>query len=193
MSWMDNKVESDIQTALQSQYIQTSLEQNTSRITDAGFQSYLQNAPIPRFYVNSFSNTFATSATTVVLYNSNGTPYVDPYRMLVPTTGVATIPIDGFYEICFNFKADTGTTGYLHAKIIDNASAYIYGNEAQWNAAATGFMGFTIGTLVPLKAGTTFRVDITNFTGGTVTASVGAFSAVWTAPYNQYTTGPGGN
>lgn len=193
MSWMDSHVEGDIQTALQSQSIQTALEANTSRITDAGFQSFLTNAPIPRFYTNSFNTTFPAAATTCI-YGAAGLH--DPYSMLNITTGFVTIPIDGYYHFhwtMFSTNAPAATAGVFYADIC-NANPVVarYGSTLV-DAEAGIAIVLHVDALTPFRQGSKVAVVCTNTNATTITPASGSFSGTWVAPYNQYTTGPGGN
>src|SRR5712675_230697 len=103
-NWMRGHEISDVQTAIQSSTIQTALEANTSKITDAGFQSYLTNAPIPRCAGDTPTGTYTGGGAVSNVIWSN--KIFDPYGILNSTTGIIVAPISGFYQVGFSV---TGT------------------------------------------------------------------------------------
>ena len=192
MSWMDERiVTSDIQTAVQSQTIQTALEANTSKITDAGFQSYLTSAPIPRFQYTTITGTYATGAVT----NTNWTTVnaIDPYAMMAPATGSITIPIDGFYQLNFGLKTvAVGAAGYIEVGWITGGVNRISTTLATGGAALGTFYGLSAPYGAFWRQGTVLNTWIGNTTGGAFTAASFDFiyvSGVWCAPYANYVGG----
>lgn len=186
MSWLEKQESSNIQTALQSQAIQSNLEKNSQGLSDQAFNSYLTNSPIPRFYNNSFTSTFTSGADTTVTYAANASQSFDPYGMLAVATGIVTIPRDGFYQWLFNIVGSGGTAGFVFTRIIDTAGAQIGVTLSTPSLAAGGAFDFTVVALKPHRAGDTVRVKLNNSSGGLYTPSEGSFGGVWVAPFNQY-------
>src|SRR4051812_5724092 len=97
-NWLDRGTTTDVQTAIQTQTIQTALEQNTSQLSDAALQSFLSNAPIPRCIVLPTAGTLLpVSVETTINFTKVSSSTFDPYSM--NTGNVFTVPIDGFYNI----------------------------------------------------------------------------------------------
>lgn len=188
--WMKNSEQTDIQTAIQSQAIQTVLEKSTSGLTDAAFQSYLTNAPIPRaYYLGPASNTIANAANTYFQWAKAGSH--DPYAMLSPLTTYFTTtanscliaPISGYY-ICSAsiIGASAAAAGFPSFQMYLNGVLVSAGDFAN---VGTGFAGF-VGWTGPMNAGDPIAFLMQNNTGGLFTSSNGHFSLTWVAPYNQY-------
>lgn len=193
--WMKDSTVSDVQTAIQTQTIQTALERNNSGLTDVAFTSYLQNAPIPRFYVGTISGTFSTGIVTAAWTTAGGLSgnYHDPYNMLVPTTGVFTFPIDGYYLVSF-LMIGTGTAGAYVQLLLQNVGTVNYVAQILTTSSAPAATNYqnTLSIVLPWRAGNTARVQIGNGGAANLSPIVGSLSCVWCAPYNNYTT-QGGN
>lgn len=197
--WMDTGTEVDVQRAIDSQAIQTALERQSSGLSDVALQSYLTNAPIPRFAVNAFNTAFANGVGTVCTYQAGGSIYYDPYQMLNLTTGNVTIPIDGFYAIEYYATCNGGgVAGYFQ---------YIMQTAIGAGGTCVPFLGSSltpgagaachgaIAAVRPFTAGNVINVLVVNQTGGAMAASEGYFGGAWVAPYKNFknTTTQGGN
>lgn len=185
--WMKNSVESDVNTAIQSQTIQTALERNASVLTDSAFQSFLTNAPIPRLYYDS-SPTVIGIGNNTITWNTVGS--VDPYSMMVPTTGIITIPIDGWYSGMWTFSGTSATpTSSIDVAWMNGAkTVFITRNFPTYYIPAPTNYACNEPFIQPLRAGSTILVNLG--TGFTLTTSTCRISLVWQAPYNTY---QGGN
>lgn len=189
--WMKNSVEGDVQTAIQTQTIQTVMEQNSSKLSDVAFQSYLTNAPIPRMFYTGNNSTFTAAANVTAKWLSVGA--IDPYTIQDVSTGLMTIPIDGFYTGNFWIQCTSTAGGSFQISWMDSTKTIIYGTSGinDYVAAAGNYMG-SAPMLYPFRAGSKILVNIGNNTATTL-AFVGGnntqVSLVWTAPFNQYTGG----
>lgn len=191
--WMQSRVDDDsIQLAIQSQSIQTALEANTSKITDAGFQSFLTSAPIPRFY-NAAAMTSAHLTATNVVATFNAATSFDPYKMFDGATGTITAPISGFYHFWFNLSTVSTVAGGFIQMIWLSAAGGALSQEFYLPnpGGATFQMGLPV--IVPCTAGDTIRLQIGNNTPGTLGSLAPIMSGYWNAPYNTYTTSAGGS
>lgn len=189
MNWLDKQPSNDIQTAIQSQSLQTALEANTSKISDAGFQSFLTNAPIPRFYAPTLIGTYNAVANTIATFSQAG--YVDPYKMLAPTTGIVTFPIDGFYSLFATLNATGSAASFVQIYFLSTASAIL---SIQGTAAiATNVYQLAVPLVAAFKAGDTVRMNVANNGAAALSGVTGAMGGVWCGPYYNYTTGAGGN
>lgn len=201
--WMKQQSINDVQTAIQSQTIQTALERNNSALTDAAFQSFLTNAPIPRGYFTPSTNTTIPNNTETVLNFALADKTYDPFNILFQAN-TFRIPIDGFYTIqgSFNYLQPAGAGTYQHYGAIKSVSG-TYGTAF---IAITEGLGVLIGAsspshIIPLVAVRPFRAgdtfDIVGFQVSSASetntgAAYASFGIVWNAPYYQYTT-QGGN
>lgn len=189
--WMKNSEQKDIQTAIQTQTIQTALERNTSGLTDQAFQSYLTNAPIPRCYFHTISGTIpGAGAQTVLTWTAVGAH--DPYRFW-DGTSTFTIPIDGYYA-CTWIAYTTGSAGsYFQTMWALNGALVAEHTHTDLVAAAGNFQcGVTI--QAPFVAGSKLTAVAGNSGAAAMTpqAALTHLSIVWLAPYNNYSTA-GGN
>lgn len=191
--WMQSRVDDDsIQLAIQSQSIQTALEANTSKITDAGFQSFLTSAPIPRFYNNSaITSAHATATNVVATFNTNVT--LDPGKMFDAATGTITVPISGFYHCWFNLSTVSSIAGgFVQLVWLSAGGGTLSQVFAVPNPGGATFQ-IEINTILPASGGDTIRLQIGNNTPGTLGTFASLMSAYWVAPYNTYTTSAGGS
>lgn len=207
--WMLGRDISDIQIAIESQTLQTAFEKQASTISDAGFQSFLQNAPIPRIYMEAqgAGQVINTGALTDLVWGQAARLY-DPYSMhLAANTTDVTIPVDGFYSF------------YCNTNFISPAVAAVWEYELQFTTiqskvygagiildviigaapivAGTEQWALNIVMNKPFNQGDSFKVQIFQSSGGAVTLGAAGFKTsiggTWSAPYKQFTTGAGGN
>lgn len=194
MNWFEDQPLTDVQTAIQSQAIQTVLEQNTSRVTDSGFQSFLQNAPIPRCFYTTPTGAYGI-ALSPFTWSRVGAH--DPYAMLDTATSTTfTIPVDGYYNVVLGVFGAGGAAGFVSGQINDTAAGTNLAVQLMNTpAAATGNYIFTVTYQGPMRAGFKINGAINNASSAVITfATAGTFmSFTWVAPYNTYTTGAGGN
>lgn len=198
--WMKNHIESDVQTAIQTQTIQTALERNTAALSDAAFQSFLSNAPIPRVYlIQSAAQAVAAVTTTPIAYNQAGRVY-DPYQML--STGSTTtiiIPVAGFYTFVatvgysvagiYTGRFMTFTTGVSKRLGSGVTIMQYFAGDGAGESANNGNMSAVL--LAPFDAGDTFLVSCSHNGGAGINTVAGltTLAGVWNSPYSQYTGG----
>lgn len=197
MSWMQNHETSDIQTAIQSQSIQTVLEKNNTNLSDGAFQSLLANAPIPRVYlIQSAAQSVPATTTTPIVWNQAGRVH-DPYAMLATgSTTTIIIPVGGYYTFMFacqfsvvgNYSGRfaTFTTGV--SKRLGSAVTILqtFFGDGAGESANSGNINTTL--VAPFDAGDSFFVSVSHNGGaGINTSPTGVIlSGVWNAPYNQF-------
>lgn len=186
-SWMDNQPLTDVQTAIQTQTIQTALESNTSKITDAGFQSFLTSAPIPRFYAPTITGTYNNATVTTATFTTVG--LLDPYGMFTVSTGLATLPIDGWYSFDFNIQATGGAAGHTQLIWVPSAGGNLAAQVLPSAPAANTTYQHSLSVIAPMRQGDTLKIQVGNGTGAGLSAITGHISGVWVAPYNQYVGG----
>lgn len=203
--WMRGQSVSDIQTAIQSQAIQTALESNTSKITDAGFQSYLQNAPIPRaYFLETATNTVINTGAEATIVFGQASVKLDQYKILSTTANTFQIPIDGFYvaDMGIGWASTAGATSYAAYAGFKSVSGtygvqYLKLDQRELPILTSAVI-FSVTMVKPFRAGDQFKLVAFQASGTnqnsvvTDTASP-TLSISWVAPYNQYTTGAGGN
>lgn len=187
-NWMDENTLGDVQSALQSQTIQTALEQNTSKITDAGFQSYLTSAPIPRCWTTDCTpNTALASVATVMIWPT--TALVDPYGMVDLTTGFITCPIDGLYHAYFGYS---GTASFSLRSVRYYWQAMggsAWGIMVVSNVYSTNVYQGSSNALIPCRAGQLLKATVLDDTASDVASPTANMAVSWIAPYNLYTGG----
>lgn len=182
--WLKQGEVADIQTAIQSQTIQTALERNTSGLTDQAFQSYLTNAPIPRYWYNQETTALPTGANTTCTW---GGSFFDPYSM-VAATGIVTVPLDGFYICTMGFAGTAPAGGGFDIGFMDPGKTFWYAREfGSQYPPSPGNYGCTITMHTPLRAGTQFLFTFGNGTTGNMGFVTGVeFSGTWVSPYQNY-------
>lgn len=204
MSWMDKSIETDVQLAIQSQTIQTAQEANTSKITDAGFQSYLQNAPIPRIAMTYVTNQTPANNTITNVTWGQAARVFDPYTMHPPvTTTVIQVPVSGFYSFNLGLLfAAPATAGLWNMRLwYETVQSKIWGagvvlaRHRAVGPVAGGATNWSIALsmLRPLEQGDTFLINWFQDSGGAITLNDdGGLTGCWVAPLGQYQTA-GGN
>lgn len=188
--WMKQNQVSEIQTAIQTQTIQTALEKNSSVLTDTAFQSYLTNAPIPRFTSGLVNATITTGLTTIATYAAPS--LVDQYSLLTPSTGIFRASIDGWWLLNFVYQFTGGATagGYVNPifTYVPSGAPLASSLTVAPGLATTAYQN-TMTLLYPFSAGETVRIDIGNTTGATLSAMNARLSGVWTSPLKNYSGG----
>lgn len=204
-AWMKNNVVGDVQTAIQSQTIQTAIEKNTSVLTDQSFQSFLTNAPLPRIYMEAqgAGQVINNAALTDLIWGQAARKH-DPYFMHpAATTTTIQVPIDGYYSFYCNtnFASAAAATVWqtqfqfvtvlskIHgaAVVLDvvTLASPIFAGALQW--------AFNLAMNKPLAAGDTFKIQIFQSSGAAITLGssgfITSFGGTWSAPYNNYTVG----
>lgn len=188
MSWMDSQIDSDVNTAIQSQVIQTALERNTTGLTDTGYQSFLNGAPIPRAYYDFLAvNPLGGAAQTVLSWQRAGNMF-DPYGLLDTGTNTSyQVPRDGFYTLSAGvFGTSGGAGGLINYILLQKNTASIAaqtipptGNDYYATVAWNGW----------LVAGDLIRIVYRNNPATGLTVAGAHFGITWDAPYKQYTGG----
>lgn len=200
---MADKVDSDIQTALQSQTVQSALEKNTGSLSDQAFQSFLTNAPIPRIFLDipGAGQTINNNTTTDIVWGQASRTF-DPYTMHLPanTTDI-TIPVAGFYCFFTNQQFSPAIQPQDSLLQFTSVNSKTYGAglslasvTAKWNTSTLGVHhNLTMNRF--FDAGDSFKVQIFQNVGASATlanSNVCVLGGTWTAPFKQYVTG-GGN
>lgn len=205
MSWIENRDVSTIQSAIQSQTVQTAIDSNTSKITDTGFLSFLQNAPIPRLFLAQQSTQSVAGVTTTLLQWGGAAKIHDPYNMQPASANtLIQIPVDGYYTFTCQckFSAVGNYSGRfmqwltVTSKRLGGAAELAQGffGDGAGESANQGNVNMTIN--LPFNAGDSFTVSVSHNGGAGITtagANLTWLGGGWIAPYNQYTTGSGGN
>lgn len=198
-NWMTNSTESDVQTAIQSQTIQTVLENQTSALTDVAFRSFLANAPIPRVFLIQQTNLVLVNAVAGFIQWGTTARYHDPYAMNGGVAEEVIIPVDGYYTFYCNISnvlggVAAGFNTYLQAVSVKSK---VYGAGVQlalngsWVPVQSvgGTTGLNLNFTMPFEAGDTLRFAVFENSGVGLTYVSGYCGAAWVAPYKQYTGG----
>lgn len=191
----------DVQRAIDSQTIQTVLEQNNSGLTNVALQSFLTNAPIPRAWFYDTTVTTINTGTEPPLTWTAATMGLsyDPYKMYIGGGGFR-LPIDGFYTLTFTVGIPTnGVASQYWASIKMLVGSYGAGGylAIQSTYATAGNNWMTCTCTKPFRAGDTFATYVfngsaTNQNIVTLATAAPTLSIVWNSPLNTYTT-QGGN
>lgn len=191
MNWFEDQPLTDVQTAIQSQAIQTALEANTSKITDTGFQSFLTNAPIPRMYnVAPFTSAHPNASNVVMTFNAATT--LDPDKTFDGPTGTWTCPIDGFYHHWFEISATGTLLGFLQLIFLSSAGGS-YSSGFVNNSTGLALYQGEINAIIPHSAGDTVRLQLGNNGAGALSSMTTVWGSVWQAPLRTYKTSAGGS
>lgn len=189
---MQNHITTDVQTAIQTQSIQTAQERNTTALTDGAFQSFLTSAPIPRLFLSAAATQAIPNATSTTLAWGGTTIVHDPYAMQ-PTynNALIAIPVDGYYSFTcqtqFNINGNyAGRSMEWLTSVSRRLGAGIQLAQGAWDAGGTNFGNMNMTVVQPFNAGDSFFVNVTHNGGAAITtggASLTWLSGGWFAPY----------
>lgn len=197
MSWLEERGITDVQSALQSQAIQSVLEKNAQGLSDGAFNSFLTNAPIPRAYCESTTNTTLTNNAEVIINFTDAGRVFDPYQIYVGSN-TFRLPMDGFYTIqtSVEYQQPAGAGSFqqyagLRSTIGTYGTGLIVVNESVGSLlAGTGpFQEMPVFCVKPFKAGDSFNVVGFQASSANETHTAGVtrgIGIVWNAPYRQY-------
>lgn len=196
--WLGSRAISDVQTAIQSAAIQTTLERNTSVITSEGYQSFLTNAPIPRAYFNPTTTTTLVNNTPTTVKWTSADIVFDQYGMFIGSN-TFQLPIDGFYAIdsAVGYLATVGIGAYpAYGAILSGTSqsrslnSIIKANELTiTNIATAPNIIIPVTTVKPFNAGDQFYIQayqISSADADMVPADDAfGLSITWLCPWTQ--------
>lgn len=196
--WLSKTSSTDVQTAIQSQVIQTASERNTSALSNEAYDSYLTNAPIPRAYFNPTTTTTLVNNTPTTINWVNADIVFDQYRMFIGSN-TFQLPIDGFYSIdaAAGYLATVGVGAYpAYAAILSGTSksrslnSIIKANELTiTNIATAPNIIIPVSTVKPFNAGDQFYLVGYQISSAdaVMTPADDAFglSITWLAPYTE--------
>lgn len=186
--WLHNTAITDVQVALQSEALQTDVERNTSAISDDGFQSFLNGAPIPRVALLGDTQVIPDSTLTSITWDATNT--FDPYGMF--TSPIIRIPLDGFYSwdcnIQHNFTGayNTRWIEYLSDTSAQFGAAYQL-SCAQWEGTASIVGAMNVACVRPFNAGDSFHINVFQSSGGPLNlgGNLCNISGAWIAPFSS--------
>lgn len=186
--WLHNTPITDVQSALQSEALQTDVERNTSSISDEGFQSFLNGAPIPR--VQLLGDTQVIPDITATTVNWDGTTKFDPYGMF--TSPIITIPLDGFYSFDCNMQHNfAGAYNIRWLAYISDTSAQFGAayqlSFAEWEGAGLTAGSMNVPCLRAFNAGDSFHIVVFQSSGGplNLAGNICNITGAWVAPYTS--------
>lgn len=178
-------------------------DKNTTALSDVAFQSYLQNAPIPRIFLEKQTGQTAANVTPTNITWGEAARIYDPYNMHNGSinTAIVTIPVAGFYSFFCNIEYNSSQVNLRHyVRFLVNASktyiaaAQLAGQESvDGNAVSPGRLNVSMNRF--FDAGDSFYVEVLQSSTITLTTQTSGFCVLggcWVAPYKPYTT-TGGN